>query len=89
MRWILRKASALRNNNGALQVRVLLDGQDHFVNSLGRFDALVARARAVSISAKICRDFQWADFDATLNGYCPLVDGKDLDLLEALKQLME
>ena len=85
----MRKAPSLRNNNGALQVRVRLDGKDHFINRLGRFDDPVARARAQAISAEIWSDFQQGDLDQTLNRYRPLVDGKDLDLLDGLKQLME
>ena len=85
----MRKAPTLRNNNGALQVRVRLDGKDHFINRLGRFDDPVARARALSISAQIWSDAHQGDLDPTLNRYRPLVDGKDLDLLEALRQLME
>jgi len=85
----LRKAPTLRNNNGALQVRVRLDGKDHFINRLGTFNDPVARARALSISAEIWSDFQQDDLDQTLNRYRPLVDGKDVDLLDALKQLME
>ena len=85
----MRKAPTLRNNNGALQVRVRLDGKDHFINRLGRFDDPVARARALSISAEIWSDAHQGDLDPTLNSYRPLVDGKDLDLIESLKQLME
>ena len=78
----MRKAPTLRNNNGALQVRVRLDGKDHFINRLGRFDDPVARARALSISAQIWSDAHQGGLDPTLNRYRPLVDGKDLDLLE-------
>ena len=85
----MSKAPTLRNNNGALQVRVRLEGKDHFINRLGRFDDTVARARALAISAEIWSDFQQGDLDLSLNRYRPLVDGKDLDLLEALRQLME
>lgn len=85
----MRKAPTLRDNNGALQVRVRLDGKDYFINRLGRFDDPVARARVLAISAEIWSDFQQGDFDLTLNRYRPLMDGKDLDLIESLKQLME
>ena len=85
----MRKAPTLRNNNGALQVRVRLDGKDHFINRLGRFNDPVARARALSISAEIWSDYQQGDLDLTLNCYRLLVDGKDLDLLDGLKELME
>ena len=85
----MRKAPALRNNNGALQIRVRLEGKDHFINRLGKFDDPVARAKALAMSAEIWSDFQQGGLDQTLNRYRPLVDGKDLDLLEALRQLME
>ena len=85
----MRKAPTLRNNNGALQVRVRLDGKDYFINRLGRWDDPVARARALSISAEIWSDYQQGDLDLTLNRYRLLVDGKDLDLLDGLKELME
>ena len=70
-------------------MRVRLDGQDHFINRLGRFDDPVARAKALAISAEIWSDYQQGEFDPTLNRYRPLVDGKDLDLLDGLKHLME
>ena len=70
-------------------MRVRLEGKDHFINRLGRFDDPVARERALSISAEIWSDFQHGELDPTLNRYRPLVDGKDLDRSEALRQLME
>ena len=85
----MRKAPTLRNNNGALQVRVRLDGKDHFINRLGRFDDPVARARALAISAEIWRDYQQGQLDWSLCRYKPLVEGKDPDLLKALEALME
>ena len=72
-----------------MPVRVRLGGKDHFINRLGRFDDPVARARALSICAEIDSDFQHCELDPTLNRYRALVDGKDLDLSEALRQLME
>ena len=88
-RWILRKAPALRNNNGALQIRVRLEGKDYFINRLGRFDDPVAQAKAQSISAEIWSDFQQGQLDWSLLRYQPLVEGKDPQLLEALRVLME
>ena len=85
----MRKAPSLRNNNGALQVRVRLDGKDRFINRLGRFDDPVARARALAISAEIWRDHQQGQLDWSLCRYKPLVEGKDPDLLKALEALME
>ena len=85
----MRKAPTLRNNNGALQVRVRLDGKDHFINCLGRFEDPVARARAQAISAEIWRDYQHGQLDWSLCRYKPLVEGKDPDLLKALEALTE
>ena len=45
--WILRKAPALLNNNGALQLRVRLEEKHNFINRLGRFDDSVARAKVL------------------------------------------
>ena len=87
--WIFRKAPALRNNNGALQIRVRLEGKDYFINRLGRFDDPVAQAKAQSISAEIWSDFQQGQLDWTLSRYQPLVEGKDPELLDALERLME
>ena len=70
-------------------MRVRLEGKDHFINRLGRFDVPVAKAKALAISAEIWSDYQQGELDPTLNRYRPLVDGKDLDLLDALKGLME
>ena len=85
----MRKAPALRNNNGALQLRVRLDGKDHFINHLGRFDDPVAQAKAQSISAEIWSDFQQSQLDWSLSRYQPLVEGKDPELLDALERLMK
>ena len=85
----MRKAPALRNNNGALQLRVRLEGKDHFINRLGRFDDPVARAKALSLYAEIWSDFQQGCLDTGLHRYKPLVEGQESDLLEALKVLME
>ena len=85
----MRKLPALRNNNGALQLRVRLEGKHHFINRLGRFDDPVARAKALSISAEIWSDFQQGCLDTSLHRYKPLVEGQEPDLLAALKVFME
>ena len=84
----MRKAPTLRNNNGALQVRVRLEGKDHFINRLGRFDDPVARAKALAISAEIWSDYQQGNLDWSLARYKPLEEGMDHDLLTAMEQLM-
>ena len=85
----MRKAPALRNNNGALQLRVRLEGKDHFINRLGRFDDPVARAKALSIYAEIWSVFQQRCLDTSLHRYKSLVEGQETGLLAGLKVLME
>ncbi len=88
-RGILKKPPRVRDNNGALQVRLRLDGRDHFINRIGRFDDPVAQARRQAICAEIWRDAQQGDLDLSLNRYRPLVEGRDQDLLDALRSLAE
>ena len=85
---MVRKAPSLRNNNGALQVRVRLESRDHFINRLGRWDDPIAVAKAQAISAEIWLDFQHGQLDWSLCRYKPLVEGKDPELLKALEELM-
>ena len=66
-----------------------IDGRDHFINRIGRWDDPVAQARAQSISAEIWRDYQQGTMDWSLCRYRPLVKGHDLDLLKGLEELME
>ena len=86
---MLKKPPRVRNNNGALPVRVRLDGRDHFINRLGCFDDPVAQATGQAICAEIWRDAQQGDLELSLNRYRPLVDGHDVYLLEGLAQLSE
>ena len=86
---MLKKPPRVRDNNGALQVRLRLDGRDHFINRLGRFDDPVAQARGQAICAEIWRNAQQGDLDLSLNRYLPLVEGQDQDLLDALKSRAE
>ena len=88
-RGMLKKPPRVKNNNGALQVRVRLDGRDHFINRFGRFDDPVAQARGQAICAEIWRDTQQGDLDLSLNRYRPLVEGRDQDLLDALRAISE
>ena len=83
-RGMLKKPLRVRDNNGALHVRLRLDGRDHFINRIGRFDDPVAQARGQAICAEIWRDAQQGDLDLSLNRYRPLVDGRDQDLLERI-----
>ena len=61
---MVRESPSLRNNNGALQVRVRLEGRDHFINRLGRWDDPIAVAKAQAISAEIWRDFQQGQLES-------------------------
>ena len=72
---MLKKPPRVRDNNGALQVRLRLGGRDHFINRIGRFDDPVAQARGQAICAEIWRDAQQGDLDLSLNRYRPLVEG--------------
>ena len=82
---MLKKPSKVRDNNGALQVRLRLDGRDPFVNRLGRWDDPIDQA----ICAEIWRDSQQGDLDLVLNRYRPLVGGRGQDLFDALRSLAE
>ena len=84
----MRKPPSLRNNNGALQVRVRLEGKDCFINRLGRWDDPIAATKAQAISAEIWSDYQQGTLDWSLNRYKPLVEGKDAELLNALEEMM-
>ena len=81
----MRKSPSLRNNNGSLQVRVRIDGRDAFINRLGRWSDPVAVAKAHAIAAQIWSDYQQGCFDRSLMAYQPLVNGKQVGLLEALR----
>ena len=69
-RGMLKKPPRVRDNNGALQVRLRLDGRDHFINRLWRWDDPVAQARGQAICAEIWRDAQQGEFDyVALDGF--------------------
>ena len=81
----MQKPPSLRNNNGSLQVRVRIDGRDAFINRLGRWSDPVAVAKAHAIAAQIWSDYQQGVFDRSLMAYQPLINGKEVGLLEALR----
>jgi integrase len=64
---------------------VRIDGRDAFINRLGRWSDPVAVARAQAISAQIWSDYQQGTFDRSLMAYQPLINGKEVGLLEALR----
>ena len=86
-RGMLKKLARVRDNNGALQVRLRLGGRDHFINRIGRFDDPVAQARGQAICADIWRDVQQGDLDLSLNRSRPLVGDRDQDLLERISAI--
>jgi integrase len=81
----VQKPPSLRNNNGSLQVRVRIDGRDAFINRLGRWSDPVAVAKAHAIAAQIWSDYCQGTFDRSLMAYQPLINGKEVGLLEALR----
>jgi len=85
----VQKPPSLRNNNGSLQVRVRIDGKDAFINRLGRWSDPVAVAKAHAIAAQIWSDYQQGVFDRSLMAYQPLINGKEVGLLEAVKARSE
>ena len=66
-----------------------IDGRDAFINRLGRWDDPVAVAKAHAISAQIWSDYQQGSFDHSLMAYQPLVNGKQVGLLEAVRARAE
>ena len=81
----MRKAPSLRKNNGAVQLRVRIDGKDHFINRLGRWDDPAAVAKAQALSAQIWSDYQSGGFDRTLHIYKTLNNSNKIALLERLR----
>ena len=70
-----------------IQLRVRIDGDDHFINRLGRYSNPLAIAKAQTLSARIWQDFCAGCLDHTLDSYQP-VDPHDADesLVSALHQ---
>jgi len=85
----LRKPPALRSNNGALQLRVRINGNDAFINRLGSWNDPTAIAKASALSARIWADYCSGIFDPTLRSYQASGDREDTELLSALKILAE
>jgi hypothetical protein len=75
----------LRNNNESLQVRVRIDGHDAFINRLGRWSDHVEVAKAHTIATQIWSDYAQGVFDRSLMAYPPLINCKEVGLLEALR----
>ena len=60
------------------------DGRVAFINRLGRLSDPVAVAKAHAIAAQIWSDYCQGTFDRSLMAYQPLINGKEVGLLEAL-----
>jgi integrase len=83
----MRKPPSLRNNNGAVQLRVRIDGSDGFINRLGSWSDPAAVAKASALSARIWSDYCSGILDKTLRSYQTSSDHQDKGLLEGLHQL--
>ena len=83
----MRKPPSLRNNNGAVQLRVRIDGADGFINRLGSWSDPAAIAKASALSAQIWADYCSGSFDRTLRSYQSSNNRQDKGLLEGLHQL--
>jgi len=86
-RHLMRKPPSLRNNNGAVQLRVRIDGADAFINRMGSWSDPAAIAKASALSARIWSDHCSGTFDKTLRTYQSSNDRQDKLLLESLHNL--
>ena len=77
----------MRNNNGALQLRVRIDGTDAFINRLGSWSDPAAIAKASALSARIWSEYCSGTFDKTLRTYQTTTERQDKGLLEGLEHL--
>jgi integrase len=66
-----------------------VNGRDHFINRIGRWDDPIAVAKASAISAQIWSDYQQGILDTSLLSYQPVVKGKEVGLLDALSKKAE
>jgi len=85
----VRKPPSLRNNNGAIQLRVRIDGVDKFINRLGKYSDPVSIAKAQTLSAKIWEDYCSGKLDYTLESYRPVSqESADQSLVSGLRNLL-
>ena len=61
------------------------DGSDAFINCLGCLSVPMTVAKAHAIAAQIWSDYCQGTFDRSLMAYQPLINGKEVGLLEALR----
>lgn len=71
----MRKPPSLRRNNGSIQIRVRVGGEDKRIHRLGRWDDPQAIARAQAIRAQIWSDHCNGVLDPTLQRYQALAEG--------------
>ncbi len=83
----MKKPPSLRSNNGALQLRVRIDGTDAFINRLGSWSDPAAIAKASALSARIWSEYCSGTFDKTLRTYQTTTERQDKGLLEGLEHL--
>ena len=67
----MRKPPSLRKNNGAIQIRVRVDGVDRRIHRLGSWSDPSAIAKAQALSAQIWSDWCSGCLDPTLERYQP------------------
>jgi len=71
-------------------LRVRIDGVDYFINRLGRYNDIVAIAKAQALSQRIWLDYQTGNLDTSLDSYRPSDPNlADQSLVELLQQLLE
>lgn len=61
------------------------DGCDAFFIRLGRWSDPIAVAKAQAIAAQIWSDYCQGTFDRSLMAYQPLINGKEVGLMEAVR----
>jgi integrase len=72
-----------------IQLRVRINGKDHFINRLGKYNDRIAFAKAQSLSQKIWLDYQMGNLDLSLESYRPVDPNiADASLLELLSDLL-
>ena len=83
---LLSKTKADFDKNGVLPVKLRLDERNHFINCLALMIQLPNNPwrKAKAIRAEIWQDAQHGDLDLSLNRCPPLMEGRGLDLLDAL-----
>jgi len=85
----VRKPPSIRNNGGAIQIRVRVNGVDHFINRLGKYNNPIDVAKAQSLSQKIWLDYQTGNLDTSLESYRPSDPNcADKSLVELLTDLL-